>query len=102
MKYIKPALRVELAQAAQMLAESLPISDTPVDGGNALTKENDWDLWSDDEEQPHPGLTPNPSPKGEGDFKGEGRMDGYKIKYRTKEGQFQVGLPLFGFIDFRP
>ena len=51
MKYIKPALRVELAQAAQMLAESLPISDTTVDGGNALTKENDWDLWSDDEEQ---------------------------------------------------
>jgi hypothetical protein len=50
MKYIKPALRVELAQAAQMLAESLPISDTTVDGGNALTKENDWDLWSDDEE----------------------------------------------------
>ena len=50
MKYIKPALRVELAQAAQMLAESLPISDTTVDGGSALTKENDWDLWSDDEE----------------------------------------------------
>ena len=50
MRYIKPALRVELAQAAQMLAESLPISETPVDGGNALTKENDWDLWSDDEE----------------------------------------------------
>ena len=50
MRYIKPASRVELAQAAQMLAESLPISETPVDGGNALTKENDWDLWSDDEE----------------------------------------------------
>jgi hypothetical protein len=50
MKYIKPALRVELAQAAQMLAESLPISDTQVDGEKALTKENDWDLWSDDEE----------------------------------------------------
>ena len=50
MKYIKPASRVELAQAAQMLAESRPISDTTVDGSNALTKENDWDLWSDDEE----------------------------------------------------
>ena len=50
MKYIKPTLKVELAQAAQMLAESLPISDTQVDGGQALTKENDWDLWSDDEE----------------------------------------------------
>ena len=55
MKYIKPALKIELAQAAQMLAESLPISDTTVDGGNALTKENDWDLWSDDEEQKQEG-----------------------------------------------
>ena len=48
--YLKPASRVELAQAAQMLAESLPISNTTVDGSNALTKENDWDMWSDDEE----------------------------------------------------
>ena len=51
MKYIKPALCVEEAQAAQMLAESLPIDgNTKVDGGQALTKEADWDLWSDDEE----------------------------------------------------
>ena len=48
--YIKPTLKVELAQAAQMLAESLPINNTPVDGGQALTKENEWNLWSDDEE----------------------------------------------------
>ena len=51
MKYIKPALRVESAQVASMLAESLVINgDTTVDGGQALTKENDWDIWSDDEE----------------------------------------------------
>ena len=51
MRYIKPASRVELAQPAQMLAESLVINgDTTVDGGEALTKENDWAIWSDDEE----------------------------------------------------
>ena len=43
MKYVKPALQVEEAQAAQMLAESLAIkSDTTVDGGEALTKEDVW------------------------------------------------------------
>ena len=51
MKYIKPALKVEEAQVVNMLAESLPINgDTKVDGGNALTKENDWDMWSDNED----------------------------------------------------
>lgn len=49
MKYIKPALKIELAQAANMLAESLPISDTIVDGGDALTKESELDFWSDDD-----------------------------------------------------
>ena len=48
--YLKPALRIELAQAAQMLAESLAInSSTTVDGSQALTKETDWDIWSDGE-----------------------------------------------------
>ena len=50
MRYIKPALRVESAQVVNMLAESLVINgDTTVDGGDALTKENDWALWSDEE-----------------------------------------------------
>ena len=50
MKYIKPALRVELAQAAQMLAESLAINnEITVDGSEALTKENSWDIWSEEE-----------------------------------------------------
>ena len=49
--YIKPAMKVEEAQVVNMLAESLPINgDTKVDGGNALTKENDWDMWSDNED----------------------------------------------------
>ena len=50
-RYIVPALRVEEAQVANMLAESLVINgETTVDGSQALTKENDWDIWSDDEE----------------------------------------------------
>ena len=45
MKYIKPSIEINEAQAVQMLAESLPISETPVDGSGALTKEADWDIW---------------------------------------------------------
>ena len=42
-------MQVEEAQAAQMLAESLAInSDTTVDGGDALTKEEvSWDIWGE-------------------------------------------------------
>ena len=48
-KYLAPAMQVEEAQAAQMLAESLTISDTTVDGSQALTKEdNGWDIWGDE------------------------------------------------------
>jgi len=45
-----PAMQVEEALAAQMLAESLTInSDTTVDGSQALTKEDSaWDIWSDE------------------------------------------------------
>lgn len=50
MKYIKPTIEVNEAQAAQMLAESLSINPgTPVNGGNALTKEdNSWDIWGEE------------------------------------------------------
>ena len=50
MKYIKPSIEINEAQAAQMLAESIIIDDsTTVDGGDALTKEdNGWDLWGED------------------------------------------------------
>ncbi|MBR3432377.1 MAG: hypothetical protein IKH05_02385 [Bacteroidaceae bacterium] len=50
-RYFKPALRVELAQVANMLAESLVIDNTTtVDGSQALTKEGNWNIWSDNEE----------------------------------------------------
>ena len=47
MKYIKPSIKIDEAQAAQMLAESLTINtDKTVDGSSALTKEdNVWDIW---------------------------------------------------------
>ena len=50
MRYIKPASRVESAQVVNMLAESLVINgDTTVNGSDALTKENNWDIWTDEE-----------------------------------------------------
>ena len=51
MKYIKPSIKVEEAEAAQMLAESLNINTgTTVDGSQALTKEdNGWNIWGDEE-----------------------------------------------------
>ena len=47
-KYIAPAMQTEEAQVVSMLAESLNISDTTVDGSNALTKEDtSWDMWGE-------------------------------------------------------
>ena len=47
--YLIPAMQVELAMAAQMLAESLTISETTVDGSNALTKEDtSWNIWNEE------------------------------------------------------
>ena len=49
MQYTKPSMEISEAQAAQMLAESLSISDTTVDGSQALAKENDaWDIWDEE------------------------------------------------------
>lgn len=49
-KYICPAIEINEAQMTNMLAESLIISDTTVDGENALTKEdNSWQIWNDEE-----------------------------------------------------
>jgi len=48
-KYYAPAMQVEEAQAAQMLAESLKLSDTTVDGSQALTNEDvSWDIWGEE------------------------------------------------------
>ena len=47
--YLTPALAISEAQAAQMLAESLIISGTTVDGSQALNKENnDWNIWNEE------------------------------------------------------
>ena len=47
--YLTPALAISEAQAAQMLAESLIISNKTVDGSQALTEEdNSWDIWSEE------------------------------------------------------
>ena len=47
--YLIPAMQMEEAQAAQMIADSLKVnkdSDKTVDGGKTLTKEDDaWDIW---------------------------------------------------------
>lgn len=50
--YICPAIKLNEAQAALMIADSLKLnSDKEVDAGGALTKEdNAWDIWSDDAE----------------------------------------------------
>jgi hypothetical protein len=45
--YLTPATEVAFVQVTNMLAESLPISDDPVNGDQALTKENSWDIWGD-------------------------------------------------------
>lgn len=48
--YFKPALRVETDQVADMLAESLIIDNTTtIDGSQALSKEDTWDIWSGEE-----------------------------------------------------
>ena len=50
MMYIKPTLRIEEAQVTNMLAESLVIDTTTTeDGSQALTKENSWDIWSEED-----------------------------------------------------
>ena len=44
-----PAMKADEAQATQMLAESLIISDNTVDGSAALTKEdNGWSIWDEE------------------------------------------------------
>ena len=48
-KYIAPVIQTEEAQAAQMLAESLIISNDPVVGSQALGKTNDsWNIWDEE------------------------------------------------------
>ena len=50
MKYIKPSIEMNQAQASQLIADSLKVNaDKEVDAGGALTKEdNAWDIWSEE------------------------------------------------------
>ena len=42
-------MEVRDASATEMLAASLPIGEGTVDGGDALTKENKWDIFNEEE-----------------------------------------------------
>ena len=52
MEYIKPIIEMNEAQATMMIAESLKVvtdEGKTVDGGDALTKENNaWDIWGEE------------------------------------------------------
>ena len=48
--YIMPRVEVASGEATEMLAASLPIGEGTVDGGDALVKENDWDIFSNEDD----------------------------------------------------
>ena len=52
MEYVKPTIELNEAQAVMMIAESLKVvtdEGKTVDGGDALTKENNaWDIWGEE------------------------------------------------------
>lgn len=48
--YVSPHMEAASAEACEMMAASLPIGEGTVDGSEALTKENDWDIWTESEE----------------------------------------------------
>ena len=49
--YIKPNMETGNVSECEMLAASLPIGNETVNGADALSKKNDWDIWSDDEDE---------------------------------------------------
>ena len=49
--YLSPAMEVAFVQATEILAASLPIGKGTVSGGDALGKENNWDIFGSDEEE---------------------------------------------------
>ena len=46
-KYISPVTTVTTVEGCHILANSLGINSTPIDGSQALQKEekDDWDIW---------------------------------------------------------
>jgi hypothetical protein len=47
--YVSPRLEAASGEATEMLAASLPIGEGTVDGSDALVKENDWDIFCDED-----------------------------------------------------
>ena len=47
--YIKPSMETGDVSMTEMLAASLPIGEGTVNGGDALVKKNDWDIFGDEE-----------------------------------------------------
>ncbi len=48
--YIKPSMETGDVSMTEMLAASLPIGEGTVNGGDALTKENEWNIFGDGED----------------------------------------------------
>ena len=44
-------MEVASAQACEMLAASLPIGEGTVNGGDALVKDNKWDIFGEEEDE---------------------------------------------------
>ena len=49
--YVMPQLEVTSGEATGMLAASLPIGEGTVDGGDALVKKNEWDIFTDEDDK---------------------------------------------------
>ena len=47
--YVMPRMEIASAEATEMLAASLPIGEGTVDGGDALAKKSEWDIFGDEE-----------------------------------------------------
>ena len=47
--YVSPLLEAASGEATEMLAASLPIGEGTVNGGDALGKENKWDIFGDED-----------------------------------------------------
>ena len=49
-QYVSPRLEAASSAAMEILAASLPIGEGTVDGGEALTKKNGWDIFDDEDD----------------------------------------------------